>query len=92
MGVDTKAGKLYPYGIDTSGTLVPQGELDTGSAAVAEALNGSNLYILTSDALAMIPQRQRRTSRSLHAGQRRHAESARRNRDYRAETPPQWHW
>lgn len=55
MGVDTQAGKLYPYGIDTSGTLVPQGELDTGSAAVAEALNGSNLYVLTSDALAMIP-------------------------------------
>jgi DNA-binding beta-propeller fold protein YncE len=55
MGVDTNSGKLYPYAIDTSGALVPQGELDTGSAAVAEALNGSNLYVLTSDALASPP-------------------------------------
>jgi DNA-binding beta-propeller fold protein YncE len=55
MGVDTNSGKLYPYAIDTSGALVPQGELDTGSAAVAEALHGSNLYILTSDALASPP-------------------------------------
>ena len=38
-----------------SGALVPQGELDVGSAAVAEAMNGSSLYVLTSDALARLP-------------------------------------
>jgi DNA-binding beta-propeller fold protein YncE len=55
MGVDTNAGKLYAYTIDTSGALVPLGELDVGSAAVAAALNGSSLYVLTSDALAHLP-------------------------------------
>jgi 6-phosphogluconolactonase (cycloisomerase 2 family) len=55
MGVDTNSGKLYPFTIDNSGALVPQGEIDTGSAAVAQALNGSNLYVLTSDARATLP-------------------------------------
>src|SRR5262249_36668420 len=55
MGVDTNAGKLYQYSIDGTGALAQQGELDTGSAGVAEALNGSHLYVLTSDALAAIP-------------------------------------
>lgn len=55
MGVDTNSGQLYAYAIDTSGALVPQGELDVGSAAVAEAMNGSSLYVLTSDALARLP-------------------------------------
>lgn len=55
MGVDTNSGTLYPYAIDASGALVPQGQLETGSAAVAEALNGSDLYILTSDAWAAPP-------------------------------------
>ncbi len=55
VGVDTNSGRLYQYAIDGSGTLVLQGELDTGSAAVAEALNGSHLYVLTSDARAAPP-------------------------------------
>ncbi len=56
MGVDTDAGKLYQYTIDNTGALASQGELDTGSAAVAAALSGNNdLYVLTSDALAMPP-------------------------------------
>jgi len=50
MGVDTNSGKLFPFAINSDGTLMPQGEIETGSAAVAEALNGNNLYILTSNA------------------------------------------
>lgn len=55
MGVDRSSGSLYSYAIDASGALVPQGTLDAGAAPVAEALNGSNLYVLTSDALASPP-------------------------------------
>jgi 6-phosphogluconolactonase (cycloisomerase 2 family) len=55
MGVDTNSGKLYPYTINSSGALVPGGEIDTGSGGVAEALYAGNLYVLTSDALAAIP-------------------------------------
>src|SRR6185437_3876776 len=55
MGVDTNVGKLYQYTIDNTGALASQGELDTGSAAVAATLNGNDLYVLTSDARAMPP-------------------------------------
>lgn len=55
MGVDTNSGKLYRYTIDSAGALASQGELDTGSAAVAATLNGNNLYVLLSDARAMPP-------------------------------------
>jgi len=55
MRVDTNSGKLYQYSVDGTGALTQQGEIDTGSAAVAQALNGSHLYVLTSDALAAPP-------------------------------------
>ena len=55
MGVDSNTGKLYPFAVDGSGALALRGEIDTGAAGVAEALNGNNLYVLTSNARAAPP-------------------------------------
>jgi hypothetical protein len=56
MGVDTSSGLLYAYAVDASGALVPQGQLATEFAAVAQALHGSDLYVLTSGALSRAPK------------------------------------
>ncbi len=53
MGVDTNAGAVYQYTIDSMGALVADtpASLTVASGAVAESTNGSNLYALSANAI-----------------------------------------
>lgn len=51
MGVDTNAGAVYQYAINSAGNLVPATppSLDVSSGAVAQTILGANLYALSSN-------------------------------------------
>jgi DNA-binding beta-propeller fold protein YncE len=53
MGVDTNAGAVYQYAVDSTGALVADtpASLSVASGAVAESTNGSNLYALSANAI-----------------------------------------
>jgi DNA-binding beta-propeller fold protein YncE len=53
MGVDTNAGAVYQYAIDSMGRLVADtpASLTVASGAVAETINGSDLYALSANAI-----------------------------------------
>jgi len=53
MGVDTNAGAVYQYTIDSMGALVADtpASLTVASGAVAGSTNGSNLYALSANAI-----------------------------------------
>jgi 6-phosphogluconolactonase len=53
MGVDTNAGAVYQYTIDSMGALVADtpASLTVATGAVAESTNGSNLYALSANAI-----------------------------------------
>jgi 6-phosphogluconolactonase (cycloisomerase 2 family) len=53
MGVDTNAGMVYQYAIDSAGGLVADtpASLPVASGAIAESTNGSNLYVLSANAV-----------------------------------------
>jgi len=55
MGVDTNAGMLYQYAIDSTAGLVADtpASLTVASGAVAESTNGSNLYALSANAVGL---------------------------------------
>jgi len=56
MGVDTNAGSVYQYTIDSTGALVPSTPfaVAVSSGAVAESMYQSNLYALTANAVGQI--------------------------------------
>ena len=53
MGVDTNAGAVYQYAIDSTGALVANtpASVSVASGAVAESTYGSNLYALSANAI-----------------------------------------
>jgi 6-phosphogluconolactonase (cycloisomerase 2 family) len=53
MGVDTNAGTVYQYAIDGAGGLVADtpASLPVASGAIAESTNGSDLYVLSANAV-----------------------------------------
>jgi 6-phosphogluconolactonase (cycloisomerase 2 family) len=53
MGVDTNAGAVFQYAIDSSGALAPYSpaSLPVSSGAVAESVYGANLYALSAHAV-----------------------------------------
>jgi len=53
MGVDTNAGAVYQYAIDSMGALAADtpASLTVTSGAVAESVNGSKLYALSANAI-----------------------------------------
>jgi hypothetical protein len=56
MGVDTNAGAVYQYAIDSTGALVADtpASLRVASGAVAESIFGSNLYALSANAVGFV--------------------------------------
>jgi 6-phosphogluconolactonase (cycloisomerase 2 family) len=53
MGVDTNAGAVYQYAVNSTGSLVPDtpSSLNVSSGAVTQMVLGANLYALSSNAL-----------------------------------------
>jgi 6-phosphogluconolactonase (cycloisomerase 2 family) len=59
MGVDTNAGVVYQFAVDSTGALVEDmpASLSVASGAVAESADGSNLYALSANAIGFVSGR-----------------------------------
>jgi hypothetical protein len=56
MGVDTNAGAVYQYAVDSTGALIADmpASLPVASGAVAESSYGNNLYALSANAIGFV--------------------------------------
>lgn len=56
MGVDTNAGAVYQYAVDSTGALAADtpASLNVASGAVAESINRNNLYALSANAIGFV--------------------------------------
>jgi DNA-binding beta-propeller fold protein YncE len=57
MGVDTNQGTIWPFGVENGGSLIPANPVmfAVGPGIIGQSLIGTELYVLTSNAITLIP-------------------------------------